>query len=164
MTGNFIQAQGAPFVAHRLRRSSELIVEQVLAELLRKNLSVPPRGASMLLLINDEGRIGVVEVSRRLQLSHPLIVRMAQRFEDLGLVKAVRDPADSRRKQLSTTKRGRAEAKSLHSFNKQLASMFAELFTEIDADLVSILDRLDAALNASPIPERLARLKAGVPL
>ncbi len=161
MTDDFIRAQGTPFVAHRLRRSSELVVEQIGAELLRKMLSVPPRGASMLLLINDEGPIGVVEISRRLQLSHPLIVRTARRFEDLGLVRVSRDHSDARRKQLVATKKGRAEAETLHSFNAKLAAMFGELFAEIDCDLLDVLDRLDAALAESPIPERLANRQPG---
>jgi DNA-binding MarR family transcriptional regulator len=158
---DFIRSQGKPFVAHRLRRSSELIVEQVGTVLARKNLSVPPRGASMLLVINDEGPIGVVEISRRLQLSHPLIVRMAQRFEELGLVSVKKDSADARRKQLVATEKGRAEAKSLHRFNRQLATAFGELFSEIDCDVIELLDRLDAALGATPIPERLRNPKSG---
>lgn len=156
MTEDFIRAQGRAFVAHRLRRSSELIVEQVGAELLRKTLRVPPRGASMLLLIN-EGPIGVVEISRRLQLSHPLIVRMARRFEDLGLIAATKTPADARRKQLTTTDRGRAEADTLHRFNAELEAAFNGLFAEIGCDLIQILDRLDTALAAQPIAARLER-------
>lgn len=161
MGDDFIRSQGKPFVAHRLRRSSELIVEQVGTVLARKNLSVPPRGASMLLVINDEGPIGVVEISRRLQLSHPLIVRMAQRFEELGLVSVKKDSADARRKQLVATEKGRAEAKSLQRFNRQLATAFGELFSEIDCDVIELLDRLDAALGATPIPERLRNPKSG---
>ncbi len=134
-------------------------MEQVGAELLRKGLSVPPRGASMLLLIAHQAPIGVVEIARRLQLSHPLIVRMAQRLQDLGVVTVGRDSADARRKLLTPTDKGRAEAKTLHSFNTQLASMFGELFGEIDCDLVQVLDRLDAALVKEPISERLQRIK-----
>lgn len=155
MADDYIRSQGSPFVAHRLRRSSELIVNQVGAMFDRQQLSVPPRGASMLLVIDGEAPIGVIDISHRLQLSHPLIVRMAQRFHDLGLITMVKDTGDARRKQLAPTAKGRAEAATLREFNAQLAVMFGELFAEIDCDLLSVLDRLDEALATSPISERL---------
>ncbi|MEO7826759.1 MAG: MarR family winged helix-turn-helix transcriptional regulator [Allosphingosinicella sp.] len=111
----------------------------------------------MLLLVDEQAPIGVVEISRRLRLSHPLIVRLAQRFEVLGLVTIDKDSGDARRKQLIPTDKGRAEAKALRDFNIHLAAMFAQLFGEIDCDLIVVLDRLDAALRASPADQRLSR-------
>jgi DNA-binding MarR family transcriptional regulator len=163
MVGDFIESQGRAFLAHRLRRSSELIVEQVGSELLHMGLSVPPRGASMLLLVDERAPIGVVEISRRLRLSHPLIVRMAQRFEALGLVGIERDPGDARRKQLIPTDKGRAEAKALRAFDTRLAAMFGELFAEIGCDLITMLDRLDGAIAATSIDKRLSKPNPGGP-
>lgn len=156
MGGDFIESQGRAFLAHRLRRSSELIVEQLGAELGRMALAVPPRSASMLLLVDEEGPIGVVDIARRLRLSHPLIVRMAQQLEALGLVAVERNPRDARRKQLVPTDRGRREAAALRRLNLRLAAAFAALFEEIGCDLVAILDRADAALAARPMHERLS--------
>lgn len=155
MTGDFIESQGRVFLAHRLRRSSDTIVEQVGAELVRMGLDVPPRGASMLLLIDAEAPIGVVEISRRLKLSHPLIVRMAQRFEAAGLVAVEKDAGDARRKRLVPTAKGKAEAQALREFNRRLAAMFGELFDEVGCDLVAILDRFEVALAAAPVERRL---------
>jgi DNA-binding MarR family transcriptional regulator len=157
MAGDFIASQGRPFLAHRLRRSSELIVEQVGAELLHLSLSVPPRGASMLLLVDERAPIGVVEISRRLHLSHPLIVRMARRFEILGLIRIEKDPGDARRKRLVPTDKGQAEAKAVRRLNARLTAMFGELFAEIDCDFIMMLDRLDAALDATSIGRRLSK-------
>lgn len=156
MADDFIESQGRAFLGHRLRRSSELIVEQIGVELQRMSLSVPPRGASMLLLVDERAPIGVVEISRRLQLSHPLIVRMARRFEQAGLVEILRDPDDARRRQLTPTDKGRAEAKALRDLNGRIAAMFGQVFAEIDCDLVTTLDRLDAALKALPAAKRLS--------
>jgi DNA-binding MarR family transcriptional regulator len=156
LTDDYIESQGRAFLAHRLRRSSELILEQVGAVLVRKALSVPPRGASMLMLIDERAPIGVVEISRRLQLSHPLIVRMAQRFEALGLVTVERDPDDARRKRLVPTAKGRAEAAAVRRFNAALDAMFERLLGEIGCDLIAVLDRLDAALRTIPVEQRLS--------
>jgi DNA-binding MarR family transcriptional regulator len=156
MADDFISSQGRAFLAHRLRRSSDLIVEQIGGELQRMGLAVPPRGASMLLLVDEAAPIGVVEISRRLRLSHPLIVRMAQQFQALGLVGIDKDPEDARRKRLAPTEKGRAEAKALRDFNGRLETMFGRLFDEIDCDVVAMLDRLQAALGKSPAAARLS--------
>ena len=156
MTTDYIESHGRVFLAHRLRRSSDRIVDGIGALLLARGLSVPPRGASMLLLIDEQAPIGVVEVSRRLRLSHPLIVRMARQFEDVGLVTVRKDPDDSRRKQLFVTEKGREEAAALRAFNVRTAAMLGALFEEIGCDLIATLDRLDAALAATPIARRLS--------
>jgi DNA-binding MarR family transcriptional regulator len=110
----------------------------------------------MLLLVDRHAPIGVVEISRRLRLSHPLIVRMSRRFEALGLVEIDRVPDDARRRQLIATAKGRAEAEALRKFDARIAAMFGRLFAEIDCDLIATLDRLDAAIHATPIDMRLS--------
>ncbi len=160
MVGDFTESQGRAFLAHRVRRSSERIVEQVAAELLHTGLSVPP--ASMLLLVDEQAPIGVAEISRRLQLSNPMIVRIAQRFKELGLVRIEEDPGDARRKRLIPTNKGKAEAKALRGFNIRIAEMFGEAFAEIGCDLIAMLDRLDGAVAAISINKRLSKPGVGV--
>lgn len=154
---DFIRAHGSPFLAHRLRRSSDRIVDQIGGVLAELGIDVPPRGASMLLLIDEHEKVGVMEISRRLRLSHPLIVRMARQFESLGLVTIETDPADARRRHLVPTAKAHREAATLRAFNTRLGAMFDELFAEIQSPLISVLDRLDAALDATPVAERLAK-------
>ena len=155
---DFVEAQGNVFLAHRLRRASDRIVDQVGGMLTAMGLDVPPRGASMLLMIDERDAIGVVEIAQRLRLSHPLIVRMAQRFEQLGLVEVEIDHNDARRRRLVPTGKGRREAMAIRAFNARLAAMFDALFVEIDSALPAVLDRLDEALDATPIAARIAAL------
>jgi DNA-binding MarR family transcriptional regulator len=157
MTRDFIESQGNAFVAHRLRRSSDLIVQQVGEVLATLDVDVPPRGASMMLLIDQEGPIGVVEISRRLRLSHPLIVRMVQRFVTAGLATIDADAQDARRRLVVATDKGRKQAAKIRAFNDRLGMALEALFAEIDCPMVEVLDRLDAALEATPIAQRLPR-------
>jgi DNA-binding MarR family transcriptional regulator len=153
---DFIESQGNVFVAHRLRRSSDRIVEQVGKVLSTLDINVPPRGGSMMLLIDQESPIGVVEISRRLRLSHPLIVRMTQRFAAAGLATIEIDPEDARRRLVVPTAKGRHQAAMIRDFNTRLSTALDGLFAEIDCPLIEILDRLDSALEAVPIAERLS--------
>lgn len=153
---DFIKTQGNAFVAHRLRRSSDRIVSQVGEVLVNLGVSVPPRGASMLLLLDEHRSIGVMDIARQLCLSHPLIVRMAKQFEALGLVTIETDPNDARRRLLMCTDKARHEAAMLRAFNARLSVVFDSLCAEIQCPLIGVLDRLDAALDAAPIANRLA--------
>lgn len=155
---DFIESHGSAFLAHRLRRSSDRVVDQISGILLQLGLDVPPRGASMLLLLVEQQQIGVVEISRRLRLSHPLIVRMAREFQERGLIEINADPSDGRRRVLIPTDKARQEAATLRAFNANLNAMFDDLFADIGASLISTLDQFDAQLDASPIPVRLANL------
>lgn len=154
---DFIKAQGNAFLAHRLRRSSDRIVNQVGEVLTKLGVSVPPRGASMLLLLDENRAIGVMDISRHLSLSHPLIVRMAKRFETLGLVTIETDPDDARRRLLVRTDKARREAAILREFNARLSAVFDGLCAEIRCPLIAVLDRLDVALDSAPIADRLSR-------
>lgn len=154
---DFIESQGNAFIAHRLRRSSERIVEQVGQVLASFEIDVPPRGGSMMLLIDEEGPIGVVDVARRLRLSHPLIVRMARKFVAKGLAEVQADPQDARRRLLAPTLKGKQQAGRMRALNVHLSAMFNSLFAEIGCSLPSVLTRLDGALEATPIAERLLR-------
>ena len=100
--------------------------------------------------------IGVMDISRQLRLSHPLIVRMARKFADLRLATIRSDPKDARRRLLVPTAKGREQAAKLRAFNARLAPVFDSLCAEIDYPLIEILDRLDAALEAAPIAARLS--------
>ena len=154
---DFIRAQSSAFIAHRLRRSSDRIVEQVGAVLPTLGIDLPPRGASMMLLIDQDGPIGIVEISRRLRLSHPLIVRMAQRFVVLGLATIEPDAADARRRLVTVTDKGRHQAGLVRALNDRLSKMFDGLFDEIGCPLIDVLDRLDAALETVPIAQRVPK-------
>jgi len=152
---DFIEVQGSAFISHRLRRSSDRILDQIGGMLADIGLDVPPRGASMLLLLDEERAIGVVEIARRLRLSHPLIVRMVREFEKRGLLVAEVDPADARRRRLVPTAKADREAAALRAFLARVGGAVDALLVEIDCPLLAALDRLDAALTARPLADRI---------
>lgn len=155
---DFIEAQGSALIAHRLRRSSDRIVDQIGGLFAGIGIDVPPRGTSMLLLIDEAAApIGIVEIARRLRLSHPLIVRMAREFEALGLVTVADDPKDARRRRLVPTAKARGEADTIRALNRRVGAALDEVFATIGCPLAAVLDRLDAALTAAPLADRLAR-------
>ena len=76
------------------------------------------------------------------------------------MVEVNADPSDGRRRVLSPTDKARHEAAALRAFSADLNALFDGLFIDIDASLISVLDRFDAQLDASSIPMRFAALKS----
>jgi len=152
---DFVRSLGLPFMAHRLRRLSELILEGSSEALRGAGFQGPARGGSTLLLLSDIGPTGITEIAHRLRLSHPLIIKLAAALADAGLVRDESDPADSRRRLIALTAEGAAEAARLARFSAALGRTFETMFAEAGADLYGALERFEAAAEARPIAARL---------
>jgi DNA-binding MarR family transcriptional regulator len=152
---DFVRSLGLPFMAHRLRRLSELILEGSSGVLRSAGFAGPARAGSTLLLLRGNGPTGITEIAHRLRLSHPLIIKLAAALAEAGLVRDESDPADSRRRLIALTAKGKAEAARIERFSAALARTFETMFEEAGADLYAALERFEAAAEARPIAARL---------
>lgn len=155
---DFVTDLGPAFVAHRLRRLSDRIVEEIADGLGGQGLTVPPRSASTILLLADRGPMGPVEVARELKFSHPLMSRALRVLEELGLVRTVDHSGDQRCRLVELTPQGRDEAAALARFNKRLNHVMREVLDEAPGGADSFLEGLEAirrSLDGRSIPTRL---------
>jgi DNA-binding MarR family transcriptional regulator len=152
---DFVRSLGLPFLAHRLRRLSELILQGSSEGLRRIGFAGPARAGSTLLLLRDNGPTGITEIAYRLRLSHPLIIKLAAALAEARLVEDQGDPADNRRRLLALTAEGEAEAARVERFSAALGRVFGAMFGETGADLFAAVERFEAAAEARPIAARL---------
>src|SRR6185436_19584024 len=125
---DFVRALGLPFMAHRLRRLSELILEGSSQALRRAGLEGPARAGSTLLLLRANGPTGITEIAYRLRLSHPLIIKLTAAMAKAGLVRDQVDPKDHRRRLVALTAKGEAEAERVEAFSHALVRTFSDMF------------------------------------
>jgi DNA-binding MarR family transcriptional regulator len=163
MAEDFVRSLGLPFLAHRLRRASELILEGSAEALRGFGSAAPARGGSTLLLLRAHGPMGITEIAFRLRLSHPLIIRLTDALAGEGLVRAEADPRDQRRRLIALTPRGEAEAARLEAFSQALARTFEAMFAEGGADLFAAIERFEAVAETRPIAGRIMAELAGAP-
>ena len=159
---DYITALGRPFVAHRLRRLSELLVDGYAAWLPRFGVTAPARSLSTLILLSRDGPQGVTELADKLQFSHPLLIKMAARLEELGLVDISRDPQDGRRRPIRLTPTGEAEAQRILDAVHVLDRAYEELFQEVNADMLAIVSAMETACNREDFSARLARMASRI--
>ena len=157
---DFVSDLGPAFVAHRLRRLSDRIVDEIAEALSLQGLRVPPRSASTILLLAARGPMGPVDIARTLRFSHPLMVRALRVLEEIGLVRAVDHSTDQRRRLVELTKRGRDEAAVLTRFNERLNRVMREVLGEGGRNADAFLETLEdigRSLDREPISTRLNR-------
>lgn len=159
MEDDFVQGLGLPFLSHRLKRASELILEGSAEALRARGMAAPARAGSTLLLLRANGPTGITEIAYRLRLSHPLIIKLAKELAAAGLVEDRTDRRDNRRRLLALTAKGRREVKRIDGYMAQLARAFTEMFEEAGADLFDALQRFERAAEARPIAKRMPKVE-----
>ncbi|MBI1403815.1 MAG: MarR family transcriptional regulator [Porphyrobacter sp.] len=156
MSATFLHRNGRVFLAHRLKRLSDRLVSEIGAEIEHLGLKVPPTAGSTLALLAREQRLGIVEIAQQIGVSHPFVIRLVARLEELGLIRVQPDESDLRRKWVSLTAAGASEAAALARLNVALEECYADIARETSADLLVTIDAFEVALAAAPLRRRLA--------
>jgi DNA-binding MarR family transcriptional regulator len=154
---DYVTSLGRPFTAHRLRRLAELLVDGYASWLPRFGVTAPARSLSTLILLARQGAQGVTELADKLQLSHPLLIKLVAGLEELGLVTARQDPRDGRRRPILLTPRGEAEAQRVVEAVAVMDAAYEDLFDEVQADLIAVVSAIEAACIREDFSARLAR-------
>lgn len=143
------------FLANKLDRLSDLIVEQGDALLGDAGLAIPSRTVSLLLLIGDKGPMSVADIAGTFGQPHQLVTQRADVLIGLGLVERSADPADARRKLLSLLPAGRRHHADLTRVLTQAAAAMAALFDELGCDLADVAVRAMATLHRTSLRDRV---------
>jgi DNA-binding MarR family transcriptional regulator len=155
MAEDYVHSLGLPFLAHRLRRVAESIVEQTSFALADVGFPAPARSISTLTLLRDRGPLGVTEIASCLRVSHPLIIKLVAALMNAGLVSQVDDPADRRRRLIELTPAGISQAERAEAFSQVLARTFADIFRESGSNLFEALEAFEGAVERRPLAARL---------
>ncbi|HVZ30622.1 MAG TPA: hypothetical protein VG839_09530 [Asticcacaulis sp.] len=152
---DYIAALGEAFLARRLRRLSDQFVDDIQAFLQASGITCPARCLSTILLIAEAPGLGIVQVARQAQLSHPLVIDLLSQLESMRLVHFVPDEKDRRRRLVFLTPEGEAEVARLREAEPVVRAAYAELSREIGVDLWKMADALDTALARRGFLQRL---------
>jgi DNA-binding MarR family transcriptional regulator len=148
---DFVRSLGPAFLAHRMRRASELLVEGYTGFLHENGFAAPARSISTLLLLKEHGPLGITEIAHRLRLTHPLIIKLADGLAAAGYVSEHSDPADNRRRLLALTDAGLVQTERLGELLAVMERTFGQISEEIGIDLFAAIERLEAA---APAPQQ----------
>jgi len=149
---------GEAFLANRMQRLVDLIVEQGNDMLESAGVFIPSRCVSALLLINERESVSVADMAAALCLPHQLVTQRVDLLEKLGVVRREVDPADTRRKNVTLTKAGQDQYCILDQQLKISAAAIERLQQEVGVELSPIILELIQALRRVPLKERMQEI------
>lgn len=164
IAGDFIQAGGLFFLAHRLRRLSDELVAECERWFLEAGVIAPPRTTSILYLIDKEGPQRITAIASTLQQFHPVVIDWVQKLVKLGLLTTAIDPADRRRTIVSITQSGRQEVARIRTAEKAITAAYVALERETGVSLIDGIATWEPALSQKSLFARIGEYEAPSPL
>ncbi len=148
------------FVAHLAYRLGDVICAETQAHADRLGIRAPVKTHSAILFLHKRGPATLAEMARTDGQSHQLLASRFAPLEHLGLVEAIEDPSDRRRRPYRLTPEGRVEAERVETATVLEAEAMRRLFAEMDQDLIAVLETAIERLRVKPLSHRLAEVTA----
>lgn len=159
---DFIESEGLPFLAHLLKRLSDEFVRGCAEWFPEAGLTMQPRCASTVHVLHRRGPCSITQIAEIIRQSHPLVINWVRELKALGLVETSVDPADRRRTIVRLTATGTAEAERSYAADVALAAAYRGLMADAEADVLEPLWRMEHAVRARPLEERLREAAANI--
>lgn len=144
------------FVAHMASRLDALICAQTKKVLDASGVETPVRSVSIMMRLLRRGPASIADIARIEGQSHQLVSSRVAPLEKAGLVRVKPDSQDERRKLLSLTSKGVADARKVEKICGNIAAAFSDLNKELGVDLMATLEHSEQALQREPIAMRIS--------
>jgi DNA-binding MarR family transcriptional regulator len=146
----------------RLKRLGERMQGSVAQLLAERGEAVQPAQLPILYALAREGAMTVGQIGAHVGISQPGVSRVAATLDAMGLIEQAPDPRDRRQRALMLTKAGHTLIDRLETtFFPAVRESVAQACAGTDTDFLDQLARIEAALEARPLAERIAAQLAG---
>lgn len=154
---DLITDAGSLALGSRFRRMSEYIMKQGEDIYQLYQVDFQPQNFPVFYAISKEGRMGIMELADRLQLTHPAIIQQAKALEKQGLIISVKDQEDKRRRWLSLSDAGQKLLPELELIWQDLRASLDEAIGHKPASLLDNLTALEYAFNTTSFIKRVSQ-------
>lgn len=155
LADDFVRSQGVIWLAHIMRRLANRIVEASDEVLADYGVIVPSSMVSVTHLLHVHGAQTVMWIAANTVQSHPLIHKYVRKLKDLGLVETQVDEADRRRTLVMLTPAGEVQARKLVAVRQHFVPALETLMREANAEVFEGLWRMEDALGARSMADRI---------
>jgi DNA-binding MarR family transcriptional regulator len=152
---DFIQRQGAAFLAHLLRRLSDELVRGGGEWYPEVGVTAAPRTTSTLLALAEHGPLGVTEIADLLRQSHPLVITWIRRLKADGFIRPRADSKDKRRSVVALTAKGASEVTRLRKALLTMRDASQRLMDDAAPGLFDALWKMEHACRVTPFAQQL---------
>lgn len=152
---DFLRDLGWRAMGSRLRRLADRVFTDVAGIYADEQVDFQPRWFPLINLLGRCGPTPVVEAARRLGQTHPAISLFARELAAAGLIRFRSDRADERKRVLALTPRGAGLYRRLAAVWERIDRAAQEWSRDAGVDALVALARLEDALAARGLRERV---------
>jgi DNA-binding MarR family transcriptional regulator/ribosomal protein S18 acetylase RimI-like enzyme len=151
---DYLQDLGYLALSSRLKRLSEKLATCVAEVYQAEGIKFEPRWFPVFRLLADRGLMSVTDIAQAIGITHPAVNQIAAELEKAGLITAVADTTDRRKRMLKLTKKGNAICMQLQKIWQGLHASISDSVAESGADLVNAAAAMEKALNRQSLLSR----------
>ncbi|MEO8578571.1 MAG: MarR family winged helix-turn-helix transcriptional regulator, partial [Gemmatimonadales bacterium] len=144
---DYIRQLGMVVLDHRFRRMTETLLRTAEEIYETRGLTFRGRWASTHQLLYAEGPLAVGQIAERLRLTHPGVIGITDEMASAGIIAAVRDPADARRRMIDLTPRGRRISKELFAIWKEFGEAQTRRFAAAGCDIMEVMQKAEDGMT-----------------
>ena len=145
-------------LASRLKRLSDEIMKDGAKIYQNNNIDFEPKHFPVFYILNQNGPLGIMEISGILGISHPGVIQLVKGMEKKKLVTSFRDRDDGRKRLLTLTPKGKAMAPSLQLVWRDIAAGIHELICAQENNLLDAVTGIEKALKNKSLSRRVASI------
>ena len=125
----FLAGLGFTGVTARLKRLSDVIMYNAREHYKFLELDIEPNMHLIFLLLKDaDGPMSVTEMAARLKFSHPALIKITKKMQELGYVESLPHPEDGRKTLLGLTARAMDALPEFEAHWMRISSVVEDVF------------------------------------
>lgn len=157
---DFLSQLGPLGLASRLRRLTEKMTQEASLLYRELDLAFEPRWFPVYYLLARQPSLGIVEIARMLGVSHPAVHHISNELIRAGLVIAVKDSTDRRKRLLCLSEEGRQLLPTLEAIWDTIRQASTDLLAESPHDLLLALNAFEQAYRQKNLRTRFFERQA----
>lgn len=153
MKYDFVNELGYLALASRLKRLSDAMIHSGRKLYKELGLEIEPNWYLIFKLLKKYRRLSIMEIAEKIHFSHPSVISMISKMEQLGYIKITDDLRDGRKRICQLTVKALDEFPGLERVWKSGEDGIRKLFAEQSKFLLE-LERLEIQLSESDFKDR----------
>ncbi|MFC1852387.1 GNAT family N-acetyltransferase [candidate division CSSED10-310 bacterium] len=156
---DFIQQLGTLAWASRMKRLTDRLLRSGVKVYASQDIDFEPRWFLIFSLLHHYRHpLSVTEIAELLGLTHPAVIQITGAMVKNGILDSRRDDLDARRRMLSLSDRGRQLLPVLEPIWYDFEQATRDLFSEIEVDVIAVIEKVEAAFDKQEMSERILDL------
>jgi N-acetylglutamate synthase-like GNAT family acetyltransferase/Mn-dependent DtxR family transcriptional regulator len=155
---DFLTQLGPLALASRLRRLADRFTQDVSLLYKEMNIDFEPRWFSVFYLLSQSQEpLGVVEISKLLGVSHPAVNQVAGEMLQIGILQALKDDMDKRKRLLTLSEKGWEILPALQEVWARMRITLQGLLNTSGVDILGVLGRMESLMDEQGLYERFIK-------